>query len=553
MNQRYTSTCGQRPFDKFSVVIAGLLAVATLIGMCAWMLCCEPMSDDWFYAVCGHDYDSFWSAHGEVIHSFPVAVRSMMSHFVNVNGRLANAAHILFQPVPRPVEACLIACATAATLLMLVRLSRPTRRGLLPCSILAVVLLWTALPWWDTMQAYVYNMNYIVSSALSLAVVLAYARAESRGGALLIAYCFFCVLVGWWHEGFAVPLIAFAGLQSLADFRNRRKWYITASLCAGMFCNLALGTLGRFISQTAESEGTTFSSVATLLAIDLWPLWVAIGLLAIIAIIPGLRPTRSEGITLLILLAAALAGAAAGVMMRVPGRGVWSGNLFAILLILRVSAPWLARIRERLAAIAGAVFLIAYCAWLTSLVQWQRRESADIRAIDAMLQPRGPRTCSLLCYDLLPTDSVPWWLGEKVNAVYENFNHRKAHFSHYQRRREDMGIAPAACNGLAYQEWPAVPGNAELRGSGWQLFTDDPTMRHLRIVVGEPDDNMPPFDRLLLKLRPRDTYYLPWWPIPAITADGDTIYNVNFSHIPRTMRHRPILYIDALPHSEIVE
>lgn len=500
------------------------------------------MSDDLFYGIECDSYDDMWSANGPDITNYAQALHSISVHFSEINGRLANGMHYLFQPLPRTVE---IVFASLAMTLMLILLARMCRSGKawLPAICWSLILMWTALPWWDHLQSLDFQMNYTVSSAICLTTILLYGSISRYGIWSFIAFLILCFIAGWWHEGFAVALAAYFGLRALTDRKNKRRWAVVCAVAAGTALNMCLGTFLRIMAQMGSAVNIGLSSVLSQLVLHMWPLWLATVPIAISLL--RRRQPRELMTDVITLYAAALCSALVALAVRVPGRGVWAADLFAVMAIVRLSGTWLTRIPKGVWPACGILTAVLYGAWLWRLTEQQKLVSADLHAVARQFEPRGPRLQNIAYRNFTTSDEAPWWLLDVANQPLEEFRNRTAAYSYYCMRRRDMSVAPEDVKGKKLSEWPLIAGNARLRGRWPMVYTDDTTFRHLNITFGSPH-NMPPVDRLLSAFRPAKSHIMPWWPIETYTETGDTIYLVNFAELPRTLRHRPVLRIDVV-------
>lgn len=100
----------------------------------------------------------------------------------------------------------------------------------------AMLFVWGFLmPWSNTLGCIMFQYNYIPPAAIGLALLLCL-RSSAAGWRPLTATALLGFMLGWWHEGFAVPVIC--GLVALAvlrrDCRNRRFLVAVLAIAAGM-------------------------------------------------------------------------------------------------------------------------------------------------------------------------------------------------------------------------------------------------------------------------------------------------------------------------------
>lgn len=100
--------------------------------------------------------------------------------------------------------------------------------------------LWTLLPlWYNVMGTVIFQYNYVLSGALSVALLLA-VRRKPRSVTGFTGFILLAILTAVWHEGFTVPLLA--GFVTLIVFFKecRDKWTVTAAVI------MLLGTIYHF-------------------------------------------------------------------------------------------------------------------------------------------------------------------------------------------------------------------------------------------------------------------------------------------------------------------
>lgn len=529
-------------------IIVLLLAAITFAGASAWLLNAPVLSDDFNYRCTGIDYKEFWGAEGDDISTWLEAVTACGYHIGQINGRLANLAHIMFQPAPRCIEACFIGLAIAAIAVCLVWNSRCRPRSRWWCTIAAIVLMWTALPWYDNMQSLVFEMNYSVSSVLLLCAVALYDRCGQMTRPAFAALCGLCLVTGWWHEAFGAALVAITGIYAMYDIRSRRRRALFACTLAGFAIGMIWGTLARFGSQNTSTDHSIVFQMLSRYLMQLWPLWLAMALWLVAYI------RRKESRKALLqrqgtLLAAAIGTVGIAIFMALVDRALWPAQILSIVVILSIITQATERRIAPLARIACVgVFALCYAVWFCGIVKWQKTVTAQQLEIEAQMSPRGPRAQSIYYADLITSDEIPWYYLDIPRQNLHNYFNLTSLYCYYNRRRSSMATAPARYRSLRADSWPLIEGTAGMRGEWPQLFVSDTIMRHIALTMSPAEGSISPADRLILALNGNDTttFVLPWWPQIFITAQGDTVTAFTTLTLPRSMRHRRLLRVDTL-------
>ncbi|MBD5301571.1 MAG: hypothetical protein HDS16_01005 [Bacteroides sp.] len=112
----------------------------------------------------------------------------------------------------------------------------------------ALVLYYFALPWWEQMGSLIYQFNYIIPTGLCVWLLV---RIENERNTTLwnIGTFLTALLVGAWHEGFSVPVLAAISVMMLF-----RKYRTLSALSA--IAGLIIGIIFIFSSPAIRERGS---------------------------------------------------------------------------------------------------------------------------------------------------------------------------------------------------------------------------------------------------------------------------------------------------------
>ena len=153
-------------------------------------------------------------------------------HWLSDNIRLANILFSLSLCLPQWVSGIGLWGCFAAWILLTLRIARPqSRSAWATAGVAALIVL---LPYWEgPMAGDCFRYNYIWATALSLWAVRLFIDPRKHGSA---AMALWGLAAGWWHEGFALPLLA--GMAAVAITRrrdrDRRRLWLMGGIAAGV-------------------------------------------------------------------------------------------------------------------------------------------------------------------------------------------------------------------------------------------------------------------------------------------------------------------------------
>lgn len=268
------------------------------------------------------------------------------------------------------------------------------------------------LPWRNNILTGDYALNYIFSGAIALALLWsatnsAYGdrRYRYRWG---LAAVFLSIILGAWHEGFALPISAgLLGWCALRRFRTPAVIPLTAILCASTAIAWILLSPAHFnrgvneISLPAIIESPVKSVINNCLTM------ILAALIALSSIIKRLRPhlrMMAANPTFVILSLAALCGTALSWAIIQSGRTAYLPQLCALTALM----TWFAPIADRLPKHFKTITTITITTGLTTLgiycAIWCHRLMVQYnRIIDNMHQSASGQ----VFYDIIFPEDVP--------------------------------------------------------------------------------------------------------------------------------------------------
>lgn len=544
-------------------ILAWLLVALTFAGAMVWDWHTPVSADDWCYLTVPPEGDDigFWGGRGRHIESWSDVGESLSRHFGMINGRLPNMAHTILAHIGHGPESLLLGACIGLFALMMA-LAGDTRRRLTPWSaMLAIALMWSAMPWYDYFQSLDFQMNYVPTSTMVLGLILLFPKINDIGRKTYVATLILALLTGGMHEGFTIPLLVWLGVSAIINpaFRTRRAAGWGAALSVGLAIIL-VGGIGQRLDQQANLiDYSQLRFHATRIISAMWPLFLAM-LFTAIELIANKKDRRATIRSLAALYAAALIAAAIPVVLMLFGRVYWPMALFSSLIIMRIATHWFESVPVRITIYNTALFIVLYTWWLFTLCKYEIRIGSEFQATIAQFEARqaeGKAFSGVIYLDAISDDEIPSELMGIVRQPLDDGLTTNRLASYYGGFFEFAIAVDPALEGKSLEEWPLMPGNSGLRGRWPMLATADTSHAHFIATAGPTTENMPATDRLLVAAKaiigqPTDTAeHIFQFAYKAIAMpDGSTAYRCLVGDLPRTFRHRPILRIDTLSETE---
>lgn len=455
-------------FDRVFYCIAIFLTFVTASG---WIVPGADYADDWCYRYCVPEPAAgreFWFVTEAPVTTFGDALTSMLNHFLYVNGRLANLlAFPLLNFTPRPLLMLFCAGAIALMLWMIYVCSLHGRRRPLLWTASGVFLLWTALPWFEYMQSFIFQINYVPPSVLMLAVVSLSRRGSMLHGRRFVWLALLTFVAGWWHEGFAIPLgMALFIAALLRPHRRGARMLLVAILVLAVVTALLSGTASRLEHNISNILMIRYQFFRVL--ISLWPLALALAVMALCRLRCERLLWKSFFRRVLPLYVAAVAWIPCALIVSSTYRALWPSYLFSVVVIMDGLAVLLrrkpARLPSRAGMLAATVAVAIYVLWGADLTSQAIDSGRRLRALFAAAES-APREDGVIFADICMNEQMPWWnlgmTGE--SAVMESFGNM-TFASRFGYRPERVMILPARLRGKTFDQWPAVSADGSIRG-----------------------------------------------------------------------------------------
>lgn len=566
------TTLEEKKFINYRRLYFLILAVTT-IGAVSWLSQTFMYADDYAYSYSCPEPPAdrtadFWNCIGSPLTSWSQVWPSMVNHFEWVNGRLPNLLMFPAMMLPRWVATGLSGLLIALTLWLMLRLTRgpgspPVRsqRELW----LAVAMLWLGLPWYNYMQSVAYQFNYIPSGVLFLFTVYVSRKIGRLSSWQTAGACLLAFVAGWWHEGFAIPLVAWLAVAALitSGRRRERKLLMAVSAAASVALIMASGTSLRLAGEGFNTWKVTY--ILTRMLSELWPVWVAIAA----CILAVRRHGRARSTELLLRsLPSAVAiviSVTMAVLLGMHGRVLWVAQMLGIVLTLRFVRFYIGHVTPtKVGVVVSCILLALYAAWFVAVSMEQHRVSSqEMAAYEAAVAESASERESLIFVDLDHNEIPFWTLGLVNNRGYRTWGTLMANY--HRLRCSFLAHMPSHLAGKPYNMMDTMPGNAGLRGR-WpdmlgEVKKDAPLVRNSdgyayevvrRVRLGHDAPAFTPINRIWLKMRRmlgKEAEYvdLKMYIHPVIYR-GEELGVYVAEPMPRWADHRDVVAIDTIPY-----
>lgn len=529
-----------------------LLLLVTAVGAVWWELMCPDRAvDDFVYALAiaeGEEFDSnaFFSEHGEPFESYQQVGRSITGHIFHENNRLANVIMLAITFVPRTPVRIVLGLIIVLMAFLLLRLVAVRDKYPAPLSaVIAVGLMWIALPWNDNMQSVDFQLNYVLSSVFFLGTILCIRTGARLWKSIVLAF-----LTALNHEAFAVVLAVWLFVTMLLSHDRKTRaacfWCLFPIAAVGLF-SLFAGTGGRASGKSdslwnlRDAQNTLIKGLSAR-----WPSFLAL-LILVIRTVRHPRQWREN----LPWFCAILAGTLMCAVFLVFGRLSWAPNLLSCIVLARCFAAF----DGRVARVIAWTLMAGYVCWFASLVSWQRRLSAAHDSICAQLGSAHAATSSCVFLpEIITTDDIPAWLREipAPHYFYDRYNNERVG-RYYQRDYTTVAVLPDCLRGVAPQDWPRIPGTLRARGTNPTFILDKPYDGFILLTGSDEFIQPSPLMGLLSAIKsrlhsPATEVPLYVYTTPILLPDGQEAHMLLTAPLPRTFRNRRILRLDTIPH-----
>lgn len=219
------------------------IAISIIVVLIGVGLALMPaISDDLLFGFACRDY---------LVDGLPLSLKSIFNGFsyayFNNNARLSNMVLVLMLLLPRIVAAIGSSLCLAYILIKGARLAGIEKSGYLCMAWTAYIVI--CLPWADQLYLIAFQLNYIWSAAMALYIIAAFMQRDRHR---ILWPCIASVILGAWHEGFAVPTLL--SMLTIAAFFKEYRTRQTATLLIA----LSLGMIYLFTSPTFRTSPTEY-------------------------------------------------------------------------------------------------------------------------------------------------------------------------------------------------------------------------------------------------------------------------------------------------------
>lgn len=307
-----------------------------------------------------------------------VARRHLAYRFHCDNMRLANMAATLVLATPKWLSGTASALLFGWAMVLMGRMAGLRAESWRGMALLSALLIFL-LPWFDSMAATDYQLNYLWGTALWALAMWLFLRPAGLNIWIGIAVG---LVTGLWHEGLSGPALAGLGLVWLtsARYRTAGRTALLVGLLAGIAMLAAVpGTRARMGLQSSPWE--SYNLLRT--AIAMIPAWLFFATSAVSALC-GDRPVQPSPSTRQAAWTAMAGACLGGLAVKLVGddfRAAWAAGLAGCCGIVLVAHSWPAKGRLNTIANAAAVLLLAATAAHLAL--------ADALAFDARREYRA--------------------------------------------------------------------------------------------------------------------------------------------------------------------
>lgn len=403
------------------------------------------LSDDYWYMYTSHITTA---GHEGFLRGF---MDNLDFRYHNDNIRLANIVFSLFLWLPKWVGDVIAGLSVWGMCVLTARAAGLPLRSFCWAAGACMAVIF-GLPWIDQMAVQCFAFNYMVSSVMALTAVCVY---MGRIRALWAWALALGLLLGMWHEGFAVPVGA-AGVALCLLWRRRFAGPANLALTAG----LIVGSLWLLLAPPTSDRMKVFQLLA--------PLKYSIPLMVfcMMALVAGCsrRVRRAVDPAMVVLvLAAGVTTYVIHTVTHFAARISWCGNLVSLVGILYLARIMWRELQPRRGLRIAARAIVCVAAALTAVhlvaVDVQaariRRQTAEISARLAA----GDDPVFLHYSNNLNTS--PWTLQRPYSNMFE-FGWDMRNMSMYHGRERTVNVIPAvlrdvtATFGTPMPTWPAL-------------------------------------------------------------------------------------------------
>lgn len=434
------------------------------------------ISDDYWYGMLQHDYlrgltDSVsWSAVWD----------TLRIHFTYDNMRLGNVVFVFLQLLPQWLSAIAPAGCILWLCFEICRFARIDGRHPFLLS-LSLLLVSTLPPWFENFFSLCFALNYLPPAAMMCAYAVA---ITGRKRVTRWDYAN-AIVLGFWHEAFAISLLAGSIAYLIAVSPRRQALKLTSCLVPGtaFLCATAIMASIRNCGYVIND----FDLMHNIVSVGKLQISLVLYIICVIYRAAYLRDWRRLFTPwVILLLFTALTSIAMNVIITRGERISTVAHIACILGIIRclgeATPRWFTR--HTVISYLSSAVIIALLGWHYTAVI---RRSIQYDKVWKNFEARAAASPGPVFVDIPSpaTDSLILWRKPDA-SVFDVWN--VWHFSDYismrSPDRSHRWIIPEALRTVTPTSGKAIPGNAGIRSvNGWLFMPDDADHAYLPIFT----------------------------------------------------------------------
>lgn len=280
------------------------------------------VTDDYWYMYYLYDYCKGLDT------SFPMddLLNCWQIHYLNDNVRLSNIVFTLALLVPKIIPSIITGVLVGVSLWLSSKLCMIDCRNRLLLVALAFVFSFM-LPWYEQMFSLCFAFNYIWATVIALLLVYLF-FSESKQPNVVLSL-FLGLLMGWWHEGFAVPLLG--GFVAFFILNRREISISRVAMAVGLFIGLIWLATSPGVWKRYETSAyiDVFIILKKFVQYHI-PLLILLVTMFLIAIDKKKRAMLAD-VRLIVYVLICLIGVLISLCINIGPRTGWCGCLFSII------------------------------------------------------------------------------------------------------------------------------------------------------------------------------------------------------------------------------
>ena len=360
----------------------------------------EYGGDDLAYYINGRDY------YGGSLLYYPQWV---LRHWIFNNGRLANyLAPLLLFHSPRWLLVGLNALATASFFALMLPAMRVARNRV-TASVFVIALLAFTMSWWDATLMFDVSLNYVWMSAIALAFILVFRKAETMKSAFFPSLLAF--LAANTHEGLSLPLlVGFAVYYILG-----KRFQTLSRVQKRMLVWFTIGVVIEVCSPGTLMRGTTYyepdAPLPVLLAVSCFYVFLMVLFLMVMLLVNRGEVRKKLSSPILIWVVAAFVSTCIVALGGIIGRSGWFAQMFALIAFGQWFAGTRLVLRRGFAAVLTTLLTAAIVCHYLAAIHSQRKAYQEYHAAIEAFKTSADGT---VFQDVTPRVDYPWYVLMKV-------------------------------------------------------------------------------------------------------------------------------------------